>query len=308
MTSGVPDQLAGRGPQPDASGSGRTPLASWIGRLRQWAGIAPYTLFVAIFLIIPIVANVWTSIRSDGQFSGQPLSQLWQPQYRNAFETSIRLSLVTAIVGGALGLTLSWALATARRPTWLRSVVQSFSAVASQSGGVALAFAFVAAIGTQGLVTRALENSVGLDISNSLKLTNFMGLAVVYLYFQVPLMAILMLPAVEGIRKEWSEAALSLGASKLQYFRHIVTPILIPSVGGALLVLFANSFSAYATAYALTGGSVNLVPVLVGFYISGNVTTNDTLAASLVTGMMVVVVISMVLRSVVLRRTTRWLR
>ncbi len=276
--------------------------------LRQWAGILPYFAFIAIFLVIPVLANFWSSIHQDGRLSFGSLAKLWEPQYRNAFMTSIDLSLLTALVGGACGLILAWALATMKRPRWLRSIVQSFSAVASQSGGVALAFAFIAAIGAQGLVTQLVTALTGSNLSDSIRLTSFFGLAIVYLYFQIPLMAILMVPSLEGIKAEWSEAAASLGASRWQYLRQIALPILLPSIAGSLLLLFANSFSAYATAYALTGGGVNLVPILVGFFISGNVVTDNSFAAALVTGMMVIIIIAMVVRALLLRRSTRWLR
>jgi len=274
----------------------------------RWVGIIPYFVFIAIFLLIPVLANFWSSIHENGKLSGGSLARLWEPQYRDAFVTSINLSLLTALVGGACGLLLAWALATTTRPRWLKSIVQSFSAVASQSGGVALAFSFIAAIGAQGLVTQLIAQATGWNLSGTIKLTSFFGLAIVYLYFQIPLMAILLVPALEGTKTEWAEAAMSLGASRWQYLRQIALPILLPSIAGSLLLLFANSFSAYATAYALTGGGVNLVPILVGFFISGNVVTDNSFAAAMVTGMMVIIIVSMVVRALLLRRSTRWLR
>ena len=81
-----------------------------------------------------------------------------------------------------------------------------------------------------------------------------------------------------------------------------------PPIVGALLLLFANSFSAYATAYALAGGRVNLVPILIGFFISGDVMADESFAAALVTGMIVIVVAAMGLRTLLERRTNKWLR
>lgn len=292
----------------DSSPSSRPGRGARLPGLLRWAGIVPYFVFIAIFLIIPVLANFWSSIHQNGRLSGGSLARLWQPQYRDAFVNSINLSLLTALVGGACGLLLAWALATTSRPLWLKSIVQSFSAVASQSGGVALAFSFIATIGAQGLVTQLIAQATGWNLSGTVKLTSFLGLAIVYLYFQIPLMAILMVPALEGTKTEWAEAAMSLGASRWQYLRQIALPILLPSIAGSLLLLFANSFSAYATAYALAGGGVNLVPVLVGFFISGNVVTDNSFAAALVTGMVVIIIVSMVIRALLLRRTTRWLR
>ena len=309
MTTEIAGTVAGKAAVP---GKVPPPAAPVVGRrggsLAGWLGALPFLLFLSVFLIAPIATNIWTSFRVDGNFSLDPMARLFEPQYRDAFIQTINLSLLTAGVGGVLGLILAWALATSTRPQWLRNLVLSFSAVASQMGGVALAFAFIAAIGVQGMVTHVVLALTGWDLSASIPLASFWGLALVYLYFQVPLMAILMLPAFGSLKKQWSEAAYSLGASRFRYLRDVALPIMWPPIVGALLLLFANSFSAYATAYALAGGRVNLVPILIGFFTSGNVMTDDSFAAALVTGMIIIVVAAMGLRTMLERRTNKWLR
>lgn len=288
---------------PGSAGRRRRPAISG-----AWLGLLPYLGFLVLFLIIPVVANLWNTFVSHGRFSLDSISRLLEPQYRDAFLTTISLSLVTAALGGAGGLILAWALNAAEKPRWLRNLVLSYSAVASQLGGVPLAFAFIAAMGVQGVVTRSVLDITGWDLSQTFPLASFAGLVVVYLYFQVPLMAILMLPAFGALKKQWAEAAASLGASPWQYLRDVAFPILWPPVLGALLLLFANSFSAYATAYALAGGRVNLVPILIGFFISGDVLMDESFAAALVTGMIVIIVVTMALRSILERRAGKWLR
>lgn len=278
------------------------------GRPGGWLGIVPYVGFLAVFLITPVAANLWTTFVSHGRFTLDSMSRLLQPQYVDAFLTTINLSLATALIGGAFGLVLAWALSAAERPRWLRNLVLSYSAVASQLGGVPLAFAFIAAVGVQGVVTRGILALTGWDLSDAFPLASFAGLVLVYLYFQIPLMAILMLPAFGSLKKEWSEAAASLGATRWQYLRDVAFPLLWPPVLGTLLLLFANSFSAYATAYALAGSGVNLVPILIGFFISGNVMMDEGFAAALVTGMILVIVVTMALRSLLERRASAWLR
>ncbi|MER8026228.1 ABC transporter permease subunit [Glutamicibacter protophormiae] len=276
--------------------------------LPGWVGALPLLMFLALFLILPIAANVVTSFWVNGAFSFSAMAQLLEPQYLDAFIQTFNLSLLTAAVGGVLGLLLAWALATGRKPAWLQNLVLSFSAVASQMGGVALAFAFIATLGVQGFATQAILGLTGWDLSQDIQLASFSGLALVYLYFQIPLMAILMLPAFGALKKQWQEAANSLGASRLRYLLDIALPIMWPSIAGSLLLLFANSFGAYATAYALAGGRVNLVPILIGFFISGDVMNDESFAAALVTGMVVVVVAAMGLRSLAERKANRWLR
>ncbi|GAA1405104.1 ABC transporter [Glutamicibacter uratoxydans] len=275
-------------------------------RLPGWVGAAPLLIFLTVFLLLPIGANIVTSFRVKGEFSLASMAKLLEPQYLDAFIQTFNLSLLTAVIGGAVGLLLAWALATGKKPAWLQNLVMSFSAVASQMGGVALAFAFIATLGVQGLVTQLVLQLTGWDLSQSIQLASFSGLVLVYLYFQIPLMAILMLPAFGSLKKQWPEAAYSLGASRLRYLVDIALPIMWPPIAGSLLLLFANAFGAYATAYALAGGRVNLVPILIGFFISGDVMSDESFAAALVTGMIIVVVAAMGLRVLVERKSRAW--
>ncbi len=310
--SDSPSDIASAEAQPSAQPTaapaekaGRRPRN--LSRLIDWLGLLPFLAFVGVFLVAPIVVNVWTSLTPKGSFSFDAIGKLFAPQYVDAFASTINLSVVTAVAGGILGLVLAWALVTADRPRWLRSLVLSFSALASQMGGVPLAFAFIAAVGAQGSITVMLRDSTGWDLSDNIRLSSFWGLALVYLYFQVPLMTVLILPAFGALKKQWSEAAMSLGASRFQYLRDVVVPIMWPAVAGSLLLLFANSFSAYATAYALGGSQLNLVPMLIGFFVSGNVMLDESFGAALVTGMIAIVVAALSLRSLLERKSRRWL-
>lgn len=272
-----------------------------------WIGALPFFAFVTAFLIIPIVANVVAAFQSpSGDFTVDTMLEAIGPGYGSAFLLTAQLSLLTAVIGGVLGMILAWALVTAEGPGWLRNLVSSFSALASQSGGVQLAYAFIAALGVQGMFTVLLDKLFP-GIMDGFSITGFTGVAVVYLYFQIPLMTILMLPAMGGLKKAWYDAAASLGATRFQYLRDVALPVLWPSMIGSLLLLFANSFAAYATAYALAGGSLNLVPILIGFFISGNVLLNPGLAAALVTWMMIIILAAMGIRFMLVRKSDQWL-
>ncbi|AZA09045.1 spermidine/putrescine ABC transporter membrane protein [Corynebacterium pseudopelargi] len=267
----------------------------------------PFFIFVTAFLVLPIIANINRSFQdASGNYTLDTLELAMSAENKQAFVLTIQLSVVTAVIGGLIGLIVAWALSSAKGPKWLRSMVRSFSALASQAGGVQLAYAFVALAGTQGLLTSAIRK-IAPNIADAYTLTSFWGVAVVYLYFQIPLMVILILPAIGGMKAEWPTAAASLGATTWQYLRDIALPILWPPIAGASLLLFANAFAAYATAYALAGGSLNLVPILIGFMISGNVLLDPGLAAALVTWMMLIIVVAMGLRLLLVKRSSRWL-
>jgi putative spermidine/putrescine transport system permease protein len=274
-----------------------------------WLGLAPFFLYAFGFLLLPAIVLCVGAFRTeDGAFTLDNVQNLFQAQFLDAYKTSIELSLLTALLGGLLGLLLAYAAIAQGFPGWIRTTLTTFSGVAANFGGVPLAFAFIATLGTLGLVTRFLD-SIGIDIyANGFSLFTFTGLTITYLYFQIPLMVLVIAPAIDGLRREWREAASSLGASDRQYWRHIGLPILTPSLLGAMVLLFGSSFAAYATAYALTTGKINLVPLLIGQVVSGNVLSDPQMGKALSFGMIVVMAFSMVIYILLQRRAARWTR
>ena len=231
---------------------------------------------------------------------------LHTPEYVHAFRTSIELSVVTAVVGGIL---MAYAAIRSGTPRWIRPLLTTFSGVAANFAGVPLAFAFIATVGVTGILTKFLDDHFGFNpYRHGFNLFTFTGLSLVYLYFQIPLMILVIAPAIDGLRTEWREASANLGASSFQYWVHVGFPVLLPSVLGATILLFGNSFAAYATASQLTGSSVNLVPLIIGQNIGGDVLSNPRLSQALAFGMIVVIGASMVLYALVQRRASRWRR
>jgi putative spermidine/putrescine transport system permease protein len=193
----------------------------------------------------------------------------------------------------------------------VRSTLTTFSGVAANFAGIPLAFAFIATLGVIGIVTQFFHDQLGIDLYGTtvgFSLFSKTGVEIVYLYFQIPLMVLVIAPAIDGLRREWREAASSLGASSLQFWRHVGVPILMPSLLSAVVLLFGNSFSAYATAYALTGGGVNLAPVNIGYYLSGNVLDNPHIGQALAFGMFVVLGAMMLVYWPLQRLSSRWSR
>ncbi|MHB1063576.1 MAG: ABC transporter permease, partial [Georgenia sp.] len=182
--------------------------------------------------------------------------------------------------------------------------------VLAQFGGVMLAFAFIATIGIQGLVTQWLLVSFGVDIfGDGVWLYQVPGLLLPYLYFQVPLMVITFMPAMEGLKPQWAEANATLGGSRWTYWSRIAGPILLPSFLGSVLLLFANAFSSYATAAALISQGAQIVPLQIrAALVSETVLGRENMAGALALGMVVVMVVVMGAYSVLQRRTARWQR
>jgi putative spermidine/putrescine transport system permease protein len=183
----------------------------------------------------------------------------------------------------------------------------TFSGVASNFAGVPLAFAFIATLGPIGLVTVFLRTQLGIDLrSLGFNLLSFWGLTVTYLFFQIPLMILIITPALDGLKREWREAASILGATGFQYWRMVAFPILFPSILGTFALLFANSFGAVATAIALTGSSLSIVPILLFAQIRGDVLGDPHLGYALAFGMIVVTGIANTIYIWLRARSERW--
>lgn len=278
---------------------------------RDWLGVLPFFLFAILFLIWPSMRLfVGSFTDSQGNFTLENLLQLFtQPTILDAYRLSIEISAVTALGGGIFGFLLAYAVTVGGLPKGLRSALITFSGVASNFAGVPLAFAFVATLGRTGFVTALLKNVFGVNIySAGFNLYSFAGLSLTYLYFQFPLMVLIMAPALDGLKREWREAAENLGASTFQYWTRVALPILLPSLLGAMILLFGNAFGAYATAYALTGGALPIVTIQIGAQIRGDVLHNPGLGYAMAMGMVIIMAISLAGYSWLQAKTERWLR
>lgn len=234
--------------------------------------------------------------------------QLVSPTVVDAYTMSIRVSLTTAILGGIIGFLIAWAISMGGLPGPFRDATVTFAGVASNFAGVPLAAAFIFTLGRVGVITAFIE-LLGIDLYRSgFSLYSFTGLTVVYLYFQIPLMVLVILPAIDGLKREWREAAENLGATPSQYWRQIALPVLMPSILGTMILLFGNAFGAHATAYALTGGLLPLATLLIGQQISGDVLHNPGLGYAVAMGMVIIMALSILVYSILQRRSERWLR
>ena len=257
--------------------------------------LLPFFIFTGFFLIWPVVAVTLRSFKGNKEewtlANYRPI--LHSGPYFHSFVVSLKLSLVTGLIGALLGAFFAYVIVKYAHGKF-GAVIDSISAVFANSGGVPLAFMFVAAFGTEGVVTKVLK-SLGWDIyAGHFTIFSFTGVVMVYSFFQVPLMVLVFKPAIAGLRKEWEEASINLGASAFTYWRRVGIPILIPSFVGAFFLLFAGGFSAYATARALTVGTVPLVPIIIGNLVDGNVVSDQThLGDALAVGMIVVATIVM---------------
>jgi putative spermidine/putrescine transport system permease protein len=275
-----------------------------------WTGLLPFLLFSTAFMFLPVAFLVIGSFQTDAGVSLQNYVDLQDPYFVNAYANSIQISAITAIGGGLFGLLLAWAVVMGGLPLFLRSALLTFSGVASNFAGVPLALAFVFTLGNVGLLSTWLMDTFGLSLRRDVgfNLYSIVGLSLTYMYFQFPLMVLIIAPALEGLRREWREASDNLGASPNQYWRHVALPILTPSILGAIILLFGNAFGAQATAFQLTGGTFPLATLVISSQIRGDVLHNPGLGYAMAMGMVVIMGVSILAYTLLQRRAERWLR
>jgi len=275
----------------------------------DWVGVLPFFAYVGIFLLLPTaVVGIGAFFNADGSFTLDNYAHLSRSYVFKATITTTLLSLVTALGGAFFGALLAYAIVTGNPNGMQRRLVVSASGVLAQFGGVTLAFAFIASIGSAGFVY-LFAQSHGFDYyAHGIWLFELSGVALVYLYFQVPLMVLVFLPALDGIKPQWREATESLGGDTWHYWRYIAGPILFPSFIGAVLLLFTNSFAAYATVNALINQASPVLSQQIAAAISSEVGAAEPgFAKAIAIEMIVIVTVVTILYTLLQRRTARWL-
>jgi len=292
---------------PTAAGS---PVATRrSGRSWAWLGLVPFGVYVFLFLAVPTILAIGSGFfDAEGAFTWTNVAALADPVVLNTFANSAWLSLLTAVVGAVAGALACYALLGMNPQGPVRRTVDAAAGVLAQFGGVMLAFAFIATIGAQGVITVLLRDSFDINIfENGMWLYEVPGLILPYIYFQVPLMVITFMPALAALKPQWSEANLTLGGTRFGFWTRIGFPVLAPSFLASLLLLFANAFSSYATAAALASQGSQIVPLQIRAALtSETVLGRENLAGALALGMILIVGVVMALYSLIQRRAARW--
>ena len=238
---------------------------------KRAVGVIPFMLFCIAFEFVPILILLIDSFTTkEGALTLKHYQSALEPTYLRGFWNSIRLSATTALIGTLLGVIIGYQIFR-----WPNKKVQNalitLSDVTTNFAGAPLAFGFIIILGSSGIITKFLLNTFGWKIYPKFSIYSFTGLVLTYVYFQLPLMVLLIIPAFSGLHQEWQEAAENLGASTLSFWRFVGIPVLMPSIIAGYMLLFANAFGAYATAYTLTGLRLPLITMQIGSAISGEV-------------------------------------
>lgn len=285
-----------------------SPTAARVAGLAPLVGLVPMVAYLTIFLVIPAIGVLEGAFTGPHGVSTAALKGATSGVFVHALVVSVQVSAISAVAAAVLGTATAAAIVSLGSERLAR-ITASVAAVLANTGGVPLAFAFVATLGNFGVVTLVLAH-LGFDpYAHGFTLYSVAGLVIVYQYFLLPLMVLIMVPAIRGLRREWSEATATLGGRLAHFWRHVAAPLLAPTVFAGLLVLFADAFAAYATAAALAGGVIPLIPLEIGNLIDGNVVANQAnVGDALGLEMIVLVALVSVVYAMAQRRQTRWAR
>ncbi|MHC1783615.1 MAG: ABC transporter permease [Anaerolineaceae bacterium] len=250
-----------------------------INNILAWSGLLPLMIFGICFQLIPVITLLRSSLTTKTGFTLEYFIKAFTPNILDSFSNSIKLSTSTAFLGVIFGSFIAMAIISSPNK-FVRDALTALADVTTNFGGAPLAFAFIITLGSTGVITLILK-AVGIFLYPEFRIYSITGLTIAYLYFQLPLMILLIIPSFLGLKNEWWEAAINLGANNFRFWTHIGLPTLAPSLMSSFLLLFANSFGAYATAWTLTGPDVNLVTVQIAALIRGEVQLQPELADAL---------------------------
>ena len=270
--------------------------------------LIPFAIIVLLYELIPLLMLIVDSFQSDADSS----ILFTLANYKKIFSTlsyqiditnSLKITLISTAVGILIAFLGAQAAHTSRGK--FRNVFMAVLNMTSNFAGVPLAFAYMIILGNSG-VLRQIANLYGIGFLQNFDLYTSKGLILMYIYFQIPLSTLLLIPAFNGVRKEWGEANMLLGGSGGRFWFQVGIPVLIPSILSTLSVLFANALCAYATAYALLMNNFSLLPVNISASFTGDIASKPKLGAALSVVMMVMMCIVILLNNWITRTTTKW--
>lgn len=282
--------------------SGRT-----ISRMGLLLAFAPFLIFCAMFELIPVVALLLGSVGGVQRHSLEWIAKVFtNPTFQRSIWNSLLLAVTSSLLGAVLGTVIGYAITRTTRGRIRRSLV-ALASISSNAGGISLGFAFITILGSAGMIT-ILIRTFGIDLMSFFSIYSVIGLIVVYLYFQIPLMIVLMLPAFAGLRRDWAEASDSLGGSRGDFWRRIGIPVLMPSIVAGTVLLFVSSMGAYATAQALIGSRINLMTIQISILRRGEILYQPAQADAMAVVLLFMVALSVLAYHLIQRRAQRWIQ
>ncbi len=283
-------------------------LTSRNNRYLYLLALAPFLFLVVMYEMLPLIMLIIDSFGLDKdaavRFTLENYNKIFTTlSYQRAIENSLKITMISTIFGIVIAFLGAQAAYNSRGK--FRNVFLTVLNMTSNFAGVPLAFAYMIILGNAG-VLKQIANIYGIEFLQNFDLYTSNGLTIMYIYFQIPLSTLLLIPAFNGIRREWNEANMLLGGTSAHFWGHVGIPVLLPSLFSTLSVLFANALCAYATAYALLMNNFSLLPVNISASFVGDIKTKPKLGAALSVVMMLIMCIVILLNNFITKKLTKW--
>ncbi len=249
----------------------------------------PLAFIILFFECMPLVSMITKSFMDKGSFTLDNFIQIFEkPIYLTAIKNSLWITMLSTIVGLVIDFFLAMALCrdTGKKKSWYLSLLN----LTSTFSGLPLAIAFITVLGTSGVFV-LISKEIGFTPLSSYNLYSMKGMFIIYVYFQIPMGTLLLLPAFDKIKKEWKEAARLMNARSIRFWIQIGIPVMMPGILGTFNMLFANAIATYATPYLLVNNSIALLPVKIVDMFVGDVKQRPGLGSALSIVMLTIVLI-----------------
>ena len=264
--------------------------------------LVPFLIVAMLYEIVPLITVIVKSFQPDGGtgFTLENYQSVFSKLlYQKAIINSIKISLTSAVAG--IIIAFLGARAAHQHQGKLNHVFMTVLNMVSNFAGIPLAFAYMILLGNAGLVVN-IGKELGINALSTYNLYTMNGMSLIYIYFQIPLSTLLLIPAFDGVQKQWKEACTLLGGTPGIFWRKVGIPVLMPSILGTFSVLFANALAAYATIYALMMDNIALLPVQIAGCFTGEVKIRAGLGGALSFVMMAIMVIMILITNGLSRR------
>ncbi|MBD8967065.1 MAG: ABC transporter permease [Coprococcus catus] len=264
--------------------------------------LVPFLIVAMLYEIVPLITVIVKSFQPDGGtgFTLENYQSVFSKLlYQKAIINSIKISLTSAVAG--IIIAFLGARAAHQHQGKLNHVFMTVLNMVSNFAGIPLAFAYMILLGNAGLVVN-IGKELGINALSTYNLYTMNGMSLIYIYFQIPLSTLLLIPAFDGVQKQWKEACTLLGGTPGIFWRKVGVPVLMPSILGTFSVLFANALAAYATIYALMMDNIALLPVQIAGCFTGEVKIRAGLGGALSVVMMAIMVIMILITNGLSRR------
>ena len=254
--------------------------------LQQAAG-APYIVWAALFIIIPLVIVVYYAFTDKtGAFTMDNIVSL--ADYKETFLISFEYAFIASLI--CLAIAYPFAYIMSRRGQAAQRIMMMLVMLPMWMNLLIRTYSWMNILERNGIINNILEN-FGME---PLKMIGTPG-AVIFgmIYNYIPYMIIPIYNVMSKIEPSLLEAAEDLGSGSLSKLRRVILPLSMPGVISGFTMVFVPSVSTFYISQKLGGGKV----MLIGDAIERQMQTsyNYNLGASLSLVLMVVILVSMVI-------------